>query len=179
MKLSGSFNFTEIARKTPGFVGADIVGLANEAASIAVKRILTDLKLEENGSTRMDFESNADSSEKEIKPLISMELLKDICITMEDFEKAVKIIQPSAKREGFATIPNVSWSDIGALQDIRKELSMHLLRPIKQPHLFKQVGLDAPIGILLYGPPGCGKTLLAKAIANDCCMYRNRIIYNF
>ena len=81
--------------------------------------------------------------------------------------KAVKTVQPSSKREGFATVPDVSWSDIGALSSIREELTMSILEPISHPERFEQLGLSMPAGVMLYGPPGCGKTLLAKAIANE------------
>lgn len=84
-----------------------------------------------------------------------------------DFTEALKIVQPSAKREGFATIPDVSWADVGALEGIRDELHMAIVQPIRHPELFSVVGIDAPSGVLLWGPPGCGKTLLAKAVANE------------
>jgi ribosome biogenesis ATPase len=71
--------------------------------------------------------------------------------------------------ESFATIPNVTWDEVGALEKVRKELNDHIVRPIKFPNEYARVGLDSPAGVLLYGPPGCGKTLLAKAIASDCC----------
>lgn len=80
---------------------------------------------------------------------------------------ALKEIQPSAQREGFATVPDVTWSDIGALHATRSELHMAVVQPIRRPELFRAVGIDAPAGVLLWGPPGCGKTLLAKAVANE------------
>ena len=72
------------------------------------------------------------------------------------------MVQPSAKREGFATIPGVTWDDVGALADIREELQLAILAPVRHPEHFKALGLSNPPGILLAGPPGCGKTLLAK-----------------
>ena len=93
--------------------------------------------------------------------------LAPLCITAADFMLALKEIQPSAQREGFATVPDVTWSDIGALHATRSELHMAVVQPIHRPELFRAVGIDAPAGVLLWGPPGCGKTLLAKAVANE------------
>jgi ribosome biogenesis ATPase len=99
-------------------------------------------------------------------PLTSDQLIT-LSLQPADFVAALKIVQPSAKREGFATIPDVTWSDIGALSQIRDELHMAIVQPIRHPELFSIVGIDAPSGVLLWGPPGCGKTLLAKAVANE------------
>lgn len=88
-------------------------------------------------------------------------------LTMDDFYEALKVVQPSAKREGFITVPDVTWDDIGSLQDIRDELKLAVFAPVKYPEKMDILGLSAPSGILLCGPPGCGKTLLAKAVANE------------
>ncbi|KAF8823003.1 putative transitional endoplasmic reticulum ATPase [Cardiosporidium cionae] len=93
--------------------------------------------------------------------------LSQLFVEHRDFEKAVKRVQPSAKREGFSTIPDVCWEDVGALSFLRKELVERIVLPIKECSLYKYLGLDVPAGVLLYGPPGCGKTLLAKAVANE------------
>ncbi|KAJ3867322.1 P-loop containing nucleoside triphosphate hydrolase protein [Lentinula novae-zelandiae] len=93
--------------------------------------------------------------------------LSPLCITSSDFHLALTQIQPSSKREGFATVPDVTWSDVGALHNLREELNMAVVQPIKYPDLFRGVGIDAACGVLLWGPPGCGKTLLAKAVANE------------
>jgi ribosome biogenesis ATPase len=93
--------------------------------------------------------------------------LSPLNIQYSDFIEALKHVQPSSKREGFATIPDVSWGDIGALYHIREELQMAIVQPIRRPELFRAVGIDAGCGVLLWGPPGCGKTLLAKAVANE------------
>lgn len=93
--------------------------------------------------------------------------LAPLFISSVDFSHALKQVQPSSKREGFATVPDVTWADIGALHTIREELHMAIVQPIMRPELFKRVGIAAPCGVLLWGPPGCGKTLLAKAVANE------------
>ena len=93
--------------------------------------------------------------------------LTPLCITPADFMLALKQLQPSSKREGFATVPDVTWADIGALGNTREELHMAVVQPIRRPDLFSAVGIVAACGVLLWGPPGCGKTLLAKAVANE------------
>lgn len=93
--------------------------------------------------------------------------LAPLCITSHDFELALGQVQPSSKREGFATVPDVNWSDIGALHGTREELHMAIVQPIRRPEVFSAVGIEAACGVLLWGPPGCGKTLLAKAVANE------------
>ncbi|RDB26229.1 putative AAA domain-containing protein C16E9.10c [Hypsizygus marmoreus] len=93
--------------------------------------------------------------------------LAPLCITSSDFTLALKHVQPSSKREGFATVPDVTWADVGALHGTREELHMAIVQPIKRPELFSSVGIEAACGVLLWGPPGCGKTLLAKAVANE------------
>ncbi|KAJ1973294.1 Ribosome biogenesis ATPase rix7 [Dimargaris verticillata] len=98
---------------------------------------------------------------------LTAEELEPLAITQEDFIQALAKVQPSSKREGFATVPDVSWDDIGALSHIREELRMAVVEPIRHPEYFAQVGITAPAGVLLWGPPGCGKTLLAKAVANE------------
>lgn len=88
-------------------------------------------------------------------------------IQMSDFRAALKQVQPSATREGFAVVPNVTWADVGALSEVREELLHNLLEPIAHPERFRSLGLEVPAGVLFFGPPGCGKTLLAKAVANQ------------
>ncbi|XP_016842214.1 nuclear valosin-containing protein-like isoform X3 [Nasonia vitripennis] len=101
------------------------------------------------------------------EPPLTTEQLALLCVEEQDFDVALKSVQPSAKREGFATVPDVTWDDIGSLQDIRQELQMTILAPIRHSEQFASLGLTTPTGVLLCGPPGCGKTLLAKAIANE------------
>lgn len=98
---------------------------------------------------------------------LTEEQLEPLSITLNDFQEALKQVQPSSKREGFTTVPDVTWSNVGALNDIRDELRMAIVQPVKHPELFEAVGIANPCGVLLWGPPGCGKTLLAKAVANE------------
>jgi len=98
---------------------------------------------------------------------LTEEQLKPLKVEMRDFLEAVKIVQPSAQREGFATKPDTTWNDVGALEDVREKLTNSILMPIKRPELFKKLNVAVPCGVLLHGPPGCGKTLLAKAVASE------------
>lgn len=104
--------------------------------------------------------------QNDVQPMTDEEL-ETLAITRCDFLDAVKHVQPSAKREGFITVPDVTWEDIGSLQDIRNELKLAILAPVKFPEKLAKLGLQSPSGVLLCGPPGCGKTLLAKAVANE------------
>lgn len=130
----------DIARNTPGYVGADIKALTQEAANVAIRRIV------QTGVPLDDPQAS---------------------IAAADFRIAMDKIQPSATREGFAVVPDTRWEDIGALQYVRDELRMAVVEPIRHAEKFEAVGITAPAGVLLWGPPGCGKTLLAKAVANE------------
>lgn len=111
------------------------------------------------------------SSLLELRSLVANagELLPDgdFSITYDDFLTAIPKVQPSAKREGFATIPDTTWAHVGALHEVREQLEMAIVNPIQSPGRFARVGITMPAGVLLWGPPGCGKTLLAKAVANE------------
>uniref|UniRef100_A0A8C8CN37 AAA+ ATPase domain-containing protein n=1 Tax=Oncorhynchus tshawytscha TaxID=74940 RepID=A0A8C8CN37_ONCTS len=161
LKLPEDFDYRQLARLTPGYVGADLMALCREAAMSAVNRVLLE-KQDKNQGLLCRLLSLLKSSES-----LSEEQLAGLCILMSDFQGSLASVQPSAKREGFATVPDVTWEDVGALHDIREELTMAILAPVRSPEQFKALGLSAPAGVLLAGPPGCGKTLLAKAVANE------------
>jgi len=136
-----------LANITYGFVGADLEALCKEAAMNSLRRILPEINLEE----------------EKIPP----EILEKIRVTKNDFEESLKAIEPSAMREVFVQTPNVKWKDIGGLKKVKEELRESVEWPLKYPERFKKMGIRPPKGIFLYGPPGCGKTLLAKAVAHE------------
>uniref|UniRef100_A0A8B9L0R5 AAA+ ATPase domain-containing protein n=1 Tax=Astyanax mexicanus TaxID=7994 RepID=A0A8B9L0R5_ASTMX len=184
LRLPVDFDFRQLARLTPGYVGADLMALCREAAMSAVNRVLlqrletpdppaaNDMEVSTHLPEPQDPETQNQPTVQLLSLLkrsesLSEEQLAGLCILMDDFKASLASVQPSAKREGFATVPDVTWDDIGALQDIREELTMAILAPVRSPEQFKALGLSAPAGVLLAGPPGCGKTLLAKAVANE------------
>ncbi|KAK6266187.1 hypothetical protein QUC31_017024 [Theobroma cacao] len=162
LRLEGSFDLWKIARATPGFVGADLAALANKAGNLAMKRII-DQRKHEFSRESID-EEQADEWWRQ--PWLPEEMEK-LTITMADFEEAAKMVQPSSRREGFSTIPNVKWEDVGGLDFLRQEFDRYIVRRIKFPEDYAEFGVDLETGFLLYGPPGCGKTLIAKAVANE------------
>ncbi|NXI60042.1 NVL protein, partial [Chloroceryle aenea] len=183
LKLPESFEFHHLARLTPGYVGADLMALCREAAMCTVNRVLIKSEkqrrkhLQAGGNTAEESMGiETDNLKDELQRLLDLlkkqdplpeEQLQKLCIEMNDFIVALSSVQPSAKREGFVTVPDVTWADIGALEDVREELTMAILAPVRNPEQFKALGLTTPAGVLLAGPPGCGKTLLAKAVANE------------
>lgn len=184
LSLSGDVDIRWLAKATPGYVGADLTSLTTEAGVVAVKRIFEGMSAaaddEADQMQGMALDDGPLSSlpaavlstpigrflTRHPHPLAA-DQLSALTITPADFTAALKTVQPSAKREGFATVPDVTWADIGALGNVRDELHMAVVQPIRHPEMFSVVGIDAPSGVLLWGPPGCGKTLLAKAVANE------------
>ncbi|HDD70683.1 MAG TPA: AAA family ATPase, partial [Candidatus Woesearchaeota archaeon] len=143
-----SVNLKELAALTHGFVGADLAALAKEAAMVVLRKVLPDIKY--------------DSEEP-----LSREILEKLVITKKDFKEALKVVRPSALREVFVEVPNVKWDSVGGLENVKQELKEAVEWPLKKPDSFKRLGVRPPMGILLYGAPGTGKTLLAKAVANE------------
>ena len=259
LRLTGDFNYSFLAKSTPGYVGADLSALTGAAGVIAVKRIfeqfgrgeIADLVLggaegegasieelldEERDGTIVEVEEvdidgmnideestpttaattpsvdtalppsfsvdNTAPSTGTVTPLLvpstsaatpgpfsvlppslaalpiatflqshpeplSPHQLLSLSLTNADFTAALSIVQPSSQREGFTTVPSITWSDLGALHTVREEMRMSIVRPIREPEIFEKLGIMNPCGVLLWGPPGCGKTLLAKAVANE------------
>ncbi|THG18198.1 hypothetical protein TEA_017142 [Camellia sinensis var. sinensis] len=161
LRLEGSFDLVKIARSTPGFVGADLAALANKAGNLAMKRIIDRRKSDLSGEP-----THVDHTEDWWRHPWLPEEMENLSITVADFEEAAKMVQPSSRREGFSAIPNVKWGDVGGLHLLRKEFDRYIVRCIKYPEDYEGFGVDLETGFLLYGPPGCGKTLIAKAGAN-------------
>ncbi len=147
MPVANDVNLEKLADISHGFVGADLQALSKEAAMRALRRILPEIDL---------------SSES-----IPVDTLKKIIVTMQDFTDVIKEMEPSAMREVFVEVPDVSWEDIGGLSSIKQELQEAVEWPLKYQELFTHADATPPKGLLLYGPPGTGKTLMAKAAANE------------
>ncbi len=149
MPLEKGINLDKLAEITYGYVGADIAGLAKEAAMHALRRVIPEV-----------------SALKEGEPL-PKEVLEKLKVTKEDFDYALRIVQPSAMREVLVEIPRVKWEDVGGLEEVKQSLKEAVEWPLKNPESFKKIGIRPPRGILLYGPPGCGKTYIVQALANE------------
>jgi transitional endoplasmic reticulum ATPase len=145
--LDSNVNLDELAQITHGFTGADIAALVREAGMHALRRFVPKIDLS--------------------KGIIPPEILQNLKVTKEDFEAALKEVQPSVLREIMVEVPEIHWEDIGGLEDVKRALREAVELPFKYPELFEQVGIRPTKGILLFGPPGTGKTLLAKAVATE------------
>lgn len=176
MVLADDLDFKQLAKGTAGFVGADLNDLVSTAGTAAIKRYLDLLKSHTGEEMDIEEERDARLSQKiiDLRRLIKRAREapegtepQTIHVSNQDFFSALPKIQPSSKREGFATVPTTTWADVGALNGVREELVTAIVEPIKNPEIYDMVGISAPTGVLLWGPPGCGKTLLAKAVANE------------
>ncbi|MFW9771160.1 MAG: CDC48 family AAA ATPase [Candidatus Heimdallarchaeota archaeon] len=146
MPLEEDVDLSNYAEISYGFVGADIMAVCREAAMFALRKILPKINLDEPIPSR---------------------IIQELKIKNDDFMQAINMIEPSAMREVMVEIPNITWDDIGGLDDVKQELKEAVEWPLKYPKLFERAGIRPLNGILIFGPPGCGKTLLAKAIATE------------
>lgn len=149
MKLAPDVDLFQIARDTHGFVGADLQQLTLEAALQCIRSHIVNI--------------DVDSEDP-----IPDEVLDMLEVTNDHFNHALSVCDPSTLRDNKVEVPNVSWEDIGGLEETKRELQEMVRYPIEHRHLFERFGMQASRGVLFYGPPGCGKTLMAKAIANEC-----------
>ncbi|PVX24593.1 MAG: AAA family ATPase [Candidatus Bathyarchaeum sp.] len=147
MPLDDDVDLKRLASVTHGFVGADLQALSKEAALHALRKILPEI----------DFQADS----------VPAEILNKIIVNMNDFEESLREIEPSAMREVLVEVPNVKWTDIGGLPEVKEELQEAIEWPLKYPEIFSYMNTAPPKGVLLYGPPGTGKTMLAKAVANE------------
>lgn len=148
MKLSDDVDLEQVANECHGYVGADLASLCSEAALQQIREKMDLIDLEEE--------------------TIDAEVLNSLAVTMENFRFAMSKNNPSALRETVVETPNVSWDDIGGLQNVKRELQELVQYPVEHPEMYLKFGMQPSRGVLFYGPPGCGKTLLAKAIAREC-----------
>lgn len=146
--LANDVDLARIAQLTPGFVGADLEALCREAAMIALRRVLP----------HIDYQ----------RGYIPYETLVSLSITMADFQAALREIEPSTTREVYVEVSETSWDDIGGLEDIKATLTEGVEWPLRFPEVYSSAHVEPPRGILLSGPPGSGKTLIARALANQC-----------
>jgi len=148
MPFKRNISLENLANKTHGFVGADLASLAKEAAMNVLRKVMPDIKMDQDEE-------------------IPQAVLEKMIIGKEDFEEALKVVRPSAMREVLVETPNVSWKEIGGLEQTKQSLIESIEWPLKHKESFERLGITPPKGILLYGPPGTGKTLLAKAVAKE------------
>ena len=142
MKLGDDVDLEQVAAETHGHVGADLAALCSEAALQQIREKMDLIDLEDE--------------------TIDAEVLDGLAVSMENFRFAMGKSTPSALRETIVEVPNITWSDIGGLENVKKELQELVQYPVEHPEKFLQFGMQPSRGVLFYGPPGCGKTLLAK-----------------
>eukprot|EP00242_Pyramimonas_sp_CCMP2087_P002073 CAMPEP_0198232326 /NCGR_PEP_ID=MMETSP1445-20131203/115671_1 /TAXON_ID=36898 /ORGANISM="Pyramimonas sp., Strain CCMP2087" /LENGTH=814 /DNA_ID=CAMNT_0043912991 /DNA_START=158 /DNA_END=2602 /DNA_ORIENTATION=+ len=148
MKLDEDVDLEKISKETHGFVGADLAALSTEAAMQCIREKMDVIDIEDD--------------------TIDAEILDSMAVTDDHFTSALGISNPSALRETVVEVPNTTWEDIGGLENVKRELQETVQYPVEHPEKFEKFGMSPSKGVLFYGPPGCGKTLLAKAIANEC-----------
>uniref|UniRef100_A0A7N1A4D4 Uncharacterized protein n=1 Tax=Kalanchoe fedtschenkoi TaxID=63787 RepID=A0A7N1A4D4_KALFE len=148
MKLSEDVNLERVSKETHGYVGADLAALCTEAALHCIREKMDVIDLEDDS--------------------IDVEILSSMAVTDKHFRTALGASNPSSLRETVVEVPNVSWEDVGGLESVKRELQEMVQYPVEHPEMFDKFGMSPSKGVLFYGPPGCGKTLLAKAIANEC-----------
>lgn len=167
--LSENVDFAQLAKMTHGFVGADIVSVVTMAQQIVADRIMDEMDLDQLQLDRvMPDEAGSTTIEQQTESSgLSYPPPPKIPLTLSDFQAAIKGFTPSLRKEGFTVIPDVTWDQVGAMEKIREQLHMSIIGPIKDPGLYQEFGLKRPAGVLLWGPPGCGKTLVAQAVANE------------
>ncbi|CAE8632242.1 unnamed protein product [Polarella glacialis] len=148
MKLNADVKLEEVASSTHGFVGADLAQLCTEAALQCIREKMDLIDLDEE--------------------TIDAEILDSMSVSQDHFKCALGTVNPSSLRETVVEVPNIKWDDIGGLEETKRSLQETILYPIDHPEKFEKFGMQPSRGVLFYGPPGCGKTLLAKAVASEC-----------
>ncbi|KRZ15532.1 Transitional endoplasmic reticulum ATPase [Trichinella zimbabwensis] len=148
MRLAEDVDLEQISNETHGYVGADLASLCSEAALQQIREKMDLIDLEDE--------------------VIDAEVLDSLAVTMDNFRWAMSKTTPSALRETVVETPTITWNDIGGLESVKKELQELVQYPVEHPEKYLKFGMQPSRGVLFYGPPGCGKTLLAKAIAHEC-----------
>lgn len=156
-RLAAEVDLRVLGRSTPGFVGADLRALLREAGTLAVRRIVAMHHSRSGGAAEGGDRGDGALTDSSVELASILATVDESCVSvsMEDLAAAARSVQPSAKREGFAVVPDVSWADVGALAEVRDELLHNFLRPIANPMRFRRLGLEVPAGVIFYGPPGC------------------------